>query len=277
MPPISTYSGHQTGYKQVPRPLTVYSVRRFFTFGTRSRGLSPRPSSDLAGDHMVGRDLFRNAASWQTSARCNQPGVGRVERWTAFLFRWLAQCLCLWPFVRRTFYSDCVVFSFLALDLFSYLWHRANHRFPLLWRFHAVHHSDSAMDVTTAGRFHVAELGVAGMVRLPLLYLLGVSTAALLIYETTLVMISMMHHSTITLGRFDRIARTVVVTPSVHSVHHSRDPDLYGCNYSSVLSVWDRLFRTLRLPCGPIQHGLDTHRRPPVSAHFACLTVPRRP
>ncbi len=152
-----------------------------------------------------------------------------------------------------------IVLSFLALDLFSYLWHRANHRFLLLWRFHAVHHSDSAMDVTTAGRFHVAELGVAAMVRLPLLYLLGVSTAALLIYETALVMVSMMHHSTITLGRFDRIARTVVVTPSVHSVHHSRDPDLYGCNYSSVLSVWDRLFRTLRLSCGPIQHGLDTH------------------
>ncbi|WP_246146894.1 sterol desaturase family protein [Rubripirellula lacrimiformis] len=152
-----------------------------------------------------------------------------------------------------------VVLSFLALDLFSYLWHRANHRFALLWRFHAVHHSDSAMDVTTAGRFHVVELGIAGIVRLPLLYLLGVSTTALLIYETALVMVSMMHHSTIALGRFDRIARTFFVTPSIHSVHHSRDSDLYACNYSSVLSVWDRLFRTFHLTRGPVQHGLDTH------------------
>lgn len=148
--------------------------------------------------------------------------------------------------------------SFVALDLFSYVWHRANHYVPVLWRLHAVHHSDSSMDVTTSGRFHVAELGIAGLIRLPLLYLLGVSTTALLAYETALVIVSMMHHSTISLGRFDRYAQVLIVTPMVHSVHHSRDPHLYGCNFSSVLSVWDRLFRTFRVVRGPVQHGLST-------------------
>ena len=38
----------------------------------------------------------------------------------------------------------------IFLDLWTYWWHRANHRWTLLWRFHRVHHSDSSMDVTTA-------------------------------------------------------------------------------------------------------------------------------
>lgn len=150
-----------------------------------------------------------------------------------------------------------IIVSFFILDLFSYVWHRANHSFPLLWRFHSVHHSDAEMDVTTSGRFHVVELGIAAFARLPILFLLGVSTTALLIYETALVMVSMIHHSTITLGRLDGLLRVVLVTPSVHSVHHSRDPWLYGCNYSSVMSLWDRVFRTLRVVGEPIQHGLD--------------------
>lgn len=154
----------------------------------------------------------------------------------------------------RPFY---VAAAFLGLDLFSYVWHRANHRIPLLWRFHAVHHSDAAMDVTTSGRFHVAELGIGALVRLPMLYLFGVSTTALVLYETTLVTVSMLHHSTITLGRFDRLFRIVFVTPTVHSIHHSRDPGLYECNFASVLSFWDRLFRTYRLSQEPVSHGLD--------------------
>src|SRR5262245_45231287 len=44
-------------------------------------------------------------------------------------------------------------FALLLIDLWMYAWHRANHRIPLLWRFHRVHHSDTRMDVTTAGRF----------------------------------------------------------------------------------------------------------------------------
>src|SRR5688500_9304600 len=31
--------------------------------------------------------------------------------------------------------------ALLILDLFTYFWHRANHRVPFLWRFHRVHHA----------------------------------------------------------------------------------------------------------------------------------------
>ena len=48
-----------------------------------------------------------------------------------------------------------LIFSVLILDAFDYLWHRGNHRVAFLWRFHKVHHSDRALDVTTALRFHL--------------------------------------------------------------------------------------------------------------------------
>ena len=47
--------------------------------------------------------------------------------------------------------------SFLAIDLVNYLGHRLQHAVPLLWRFHRVHHSDPALDVTTTIRQHPGE------------------------------------------------------------------------------------------------------------------------
>ena len=44
-----------------------------------------------------------------------------------------------------------------ALDFFQYWWHRAQHRFPILWDQHVAHHSDEAFNVTTTTRHHWTE------------------------------------------------------------------------------------------------------------------------
>jgi sterol desaturase/sphingolipid hydroxylase (fatty acid hydroxylase superfamily) len=44
------------------------------------------------------------------------------------------------------------VSGWILLDGWMYFWHRLNHRFPLLWRVHRMHHSDPKMDVTSATR-----------------------------------------------------------------------------------------------------------------------------
>lgn len=149
------------------------------------------------------------------------------------------------------------VACFFLLDLFSYIWHRLNHGIPILWRIHSVHHSDDRMDVTTAGRFHAAELAMGAVLRLPVLYALGVTPATLLAYETTLVVVSMFHHARLSLGRYDRFVRIATASPLMHSIHHSSNPADFGSNFSSVFSIWDRLFATLRLTDKPLAHGLD--------------------
>jgi sterol desaturase/sphingolipid hydroxylase (fatty acid hydroxylase superfamily) len=79
----------------------------------------------------------------------------------------------------------CFLLALVLLDGWMYLWHRANHAIPLLWRFHRMHHSDDRMDVTTATRFHLGEHAGSGLLRLGLIPLVGFELGHLLLYDTT--------------------------------------------------------------------------------------------
>ncbi len=148
----------------------------------------------------------------------------------------------------------------IVFDAWMYLWHRLNHRVPLLWRFHAVHHSDREMDATSAFRFHTGEIAFSFLARLLVLPLLGMTMAQLLVYETVLLPVILFHHSNVRLpARADRWLRLVIVTPRMHWVHHSREQPETDSNYASVLSIWDRCFRTFRLRDRPETIELGLH------------------
>src|SRR5207253_9683313 len=57
-----------------------------------------------------------------------------------------------------------LLFGFLlyafTLDFMEYLFHRAQHRFALMWAMHSFHHSDTALNATTTNRHHWAEHGI---------------------------------------------------------------------------------------------------------------------
>jgi sterol desaturase/sphingolipid hydroxylase (fatty acid hydroxylase superfamily) len=136
----------------------------------------------------------------------------------------------------------------LLLDAWTYTWHRLNHTVPWLWRFHRLHHSDRHMDVTTASRFHLGEIMLSSLARVPVLALLGASVLQLAVYETVLFAVVQFHHANIALSEpVDRLLRRVIVTPHLHKVHHSVDIAEQNANFSSVLTWWDRLARTLRV------------------------------
>ena len=135
----------------------------------------------------------------------------------------------------------------LALDAVSYAWHRANHQLPFLWRFHQVHHGDAAFHVTTALRFHPGELLMALPVRLAAVLLLGVPPEGVLLFELIFGVANLLEH-----GNFDRpepvepFVQRVLITPALHRTHHSADWQELNTNFGTVLSIWDRLARTLR-------------------------------
>src|SRR5262249_56613757 len=87
-----------------------------------------------------------------------------------------------------------VAASVLLLDLVSYGWHRANHAFGLLWRFHRVHHSDVTFTVSTALRFHPGELLLSLPVRLLAVFALGVPVAAVLVFELAFTLANLLEH-----------------------------------------------------------------------------------
>ncbi|WP_456429945.1 sterol desaturase family protein [Rhodocaloribacter sp.] len=153
----------------------------------------------------------------------------------------------------------------LLFDAWTCTWHRINHRIPFLWRFHRVHHADTQMDVTTAGRFHVGEILLSSALRIPLIALFGAYVWELVLYETMMFAVVQFHHANVALPeRLDRALRTVIVTPAMHKVHHSRLQPETDSNYSTFLSVWDRLGRSFRLRKNPaeIRFGLDAFDDP---------------
>lgn len=150
--------------------------------------------------------------------------------------------------------------AIILLDLWMYGWHVVNHKIPLLWRFHSVHHSDAEMDASSALRFHTGEIVLSAMARLAVLPLLGVTPIQLLGYEMILQPVILFHHSNVRVpAGVDRVLRCVIVTPWMHWVHHSRYRPETDSNYASVFSWWDRLFGSFRLREDPdtINLGLD--------------------
>lgn len=140
-----------------------------------------------------------------------------------------------------------VVLVFVLFDIWMYFWHMANHRIAFLWRFHRAHHADTEMDTTTALRFHPGELIISTVARLPVVILLGMSFSQLVFFETILNLSTLFHHSNLAVPeRWDRLLRTVLVTPNMHRVHHSIERFETDSNFTSILSLWDRIFRTFR-------------------------------
>ena len=131
----------------------------------------------------------------------------------------------------------------LLLDLWIYWWHRANHLVPFLWRFHEVHHLDEMLDTTSALRFHFGEVVLSSLVRAGVIFILDIPLASVVVFETLVLVSALFHHSNLRLPvGVERALSFVVVTPSIHWVHHhaiQRDTD---SNYAAILSVWDRLF-----------------------------------
>jgi sterol desaturase/sphingolipid hydroxylase (fatty acid hydroxylase superfamily) len=134
------------------------------------------------------------------------------------------------------------------MDYTLYLWHVLTHRVPALWRFHAVHHIDLDLDASTAVRFHFGELTMSTPWRVAQVVAIGTSPLALSIWQTGLLASILFHHSNLTLPiDIERRLSRVVVTPRMHGIHHSARRGETDSNWSSGLSVWDRLHRTLRL------------------------------
>jgi sterol desaturase/sphingolipid hydroxylase (fatty acid hydroxylase superfamily) len=150
--------------------------------------------------------------------------------------------------------------AILLLDFWTYWWHWMNHRIPFFWRFHRMHHSDARMDVTTANRFHLGEIVFSSIIRIGLIFALGIELWELVFYELLLFAVVQFHHANIALpGGVDAVLRLLIPTPAMHKVHHSRIRPETDSNFSSLLSVWDRLFRTFRLrrDLAGISFGLD--------------------
>ncbi|MBR9812910.1 sterol desaturase family protein [bacterium] len=142
-----------------------------------------------------------------------------------------------------------IIVSIIVLDAFDYFWHRANHRVRFLWRFHKAHHSDNEMDVTTSLRFHPGELLISAFVKAGWILVWGPTAVAWFLFEALVSLCAQFHHANIDFpDRVERVLSAVIVTPRYHAAHHAVDRRWGDRNFSTIFSVWDRLFRSYARP-----------------------------
>lgn len=150
-----------------------------------------------------------------------------------------------------------VIIYVMVFDLAEYLFHRAQHKIPLLWSMHSMHHSDPEMSVLTTNRHFWAD---------PLFKTITVWSAAAMVITTTQTALAvyallsfwnLMSHSQLrlNLGRWSWL----INTPAYHRRHHSSDPAHYDSNFASLFPIWDVIFGDYHQPDGFPPTGLD-HR-----------------
>jgi sterol desaturase/sphingolipid hydroxylase (fatty acid hydroxylase superfamily) len=141
-------------------------------------------------------------------------------------------------------------------NLGAYLGHRLSHRVPLLWRFHAVHHSSERMDWLAAARVHpLDQLVSKGLILVPL-YLLGFSRETFGAYVALATFHAVLVHANVRLDLGP--LRYVIATPAYHHWHHSDDPRARDKNFAGELPVIDWLFGTLYMPRDESPQGYGT-------------------
>ena len=147
-------------------------------------------------------------------------------------------------------------------DLVQYWVHRAFHRVPFLWRFHAVHHSAKSMDWLAGARMHFLEIIVLrGLTAVPM-FTLGFEPSAIQAYILIVYFYSAFIHANIRwnlegIGRF-------LATPRFHHWHHGFEREAIDVNFAIHFPLLDQLFGTFHLPerRWPKGYGVGGHPVP---------------
>lgn len=165
----------------------------------------------------------------------------------------------------------------LLLDYSLYIWHMLTHKVRFLWRFHVVHHVDLDLDASTAVRFHFGELVLSVPWRAGQILAIGVSPLAFSVWQTLLLVSILFHHSNVRLPvGTERWLNLLIVTPRMHGIHHSMVREETDSNWSSGLTVWDRLHNTIHLSVAQdeITIGIPAYREPADVELLKILALP---
>ena len=158
-----------------------------------------------------------------------------------------------------------------------YWGHRLTHQIPLLWRFHAIHHSAEQMDFLVNTRAHPVDLVFTRLCGLTPLYMLGLAEPGHSMISVIVILFGTVWgfvvHANID-WRLRPLA-WLIATPAFHHWHHARtaDGDI-SANYAAMFPIFDHLFGTHHTPpAWPERYGI-TGKVPPTLA--AQLSAPFR-
>lgn len=162
----------------------------------------------------------------------------------------------------------------LVADFTQYWVHRTFHAVPILWPFHAIHHSIEEMDWLAGSRLHLVDVILTrGLTYVPI-FVLEFSERALMVYVFLVAVQATFIHANV---RWPfRPLRRLIATPAFHHWHHSAEREAIDKNFAVHTPIWDLLFGTYYLPDRwPSAYGLS-HRRDVPARWITQLLYPFR-
>lgn len=142
-------------------------------------------------------------------------------------------------------------------DIGFYCVHFLFHKVPILWKFHAVHHSIETLDWLAGHRVHPVDQILTKGTPLIVVLAAGFSDAAIGIYAVIYYWHSILLHSNIRLDLGP--LRWIIALPQFHHWHHAQQPEAIDKNFAGQIAALDFLFKTAYLPGRAIPESYGTN------------------
>lgn len=141
-----------------------------------------------------------------------------------------------WPLLLQ------VAVGLLVSEFGLYWAHRVAHEWPVLWRFHAVHHSVKRLWLVNTGRFHFIDSFVSVIAGTVMMLALGISLDAIVWISAITAWIGILTHCNVAMRC--GVLNYIFNTPQLHRWHHAVDSRIGNSNYGENLMLWDQIFGT---------------------------------
>src|ERR1700730_18157857 len=126
----------------------------------------------------------------------------------------------------------------LTIDLFEYLFHRAQHAIPALWAMHSLHHSDPAMNVSTTSRHFWLEQAIKSVTIYLAASVIFAAPPVIIFIYAAVSYYNFFSHMNLRVG-FGRFV--LLNSPQNHRIHHSSQPLHRDKNFAGLFPVFDVL------------------------------------
>jgi lathosterol oxidase len=158
--------------------------------------------------------------------------------------------------------------AILVADVAEYFIHLSFHKVPFLWRFHAIHHSSTALDWLSGSRGHFFEdVIVRACILTPLM--IGFSQSVILAYLIFVTLQATWSHCNF--APSPKWLEKCLVTPRYHHWHHTSQTEGLDKNFAVHFPWIDKIFGTYYYPDEwPERYGLDGEQ---VSVGFIRQTI----
>lgn len=215
----------------------------------------------------------RNPAIYSLRDVLSNAGLALLHQASEALFLWLlVHSVYAWLYTHGlqliAFSGWTFALLLLLQDFCYYLFHRASHRVRWLWASHVTHHSSERLNLSTALRQSLT-YPISGMwlFWLPLA-IIGFPPDWVIVAVGLNLAFQFFVHTELS-GPLPRLSRWIN-TPSLHRVHHARNPQYLDRNYAGVLAIWDRMFGSFVPETDRPDYGLvhPIHSHNPLTLSF---------